>query len=49
MPNKPKDYIIDTQGYTQRDWDRVVGWGKVPEEYKRKPTEERSDVESDIK
>ena len=19
--------------YTQRDWDRVVGWGKVPEEY----------------
>ena len=20
--------------YTQREWDRVVGWGKVPEEYK---------------
>ena len=19
--------------YTQRDWDRVVGWGKVPDEY----------------
>ena len=20
--------------YTQREWDRVVGWGKVPPEYK---------------
>ena len=20
--------------YTQRQWDRVVGWGKVPSEYK---------------
>ena len=20
--------------YTQREWDRTVGWGKVPEEYK---------------
>ena len=19
--------------YTQREWDRVVGWGKVPQEY----------------
>ena len=19
--------------YTQREWDRTVGWGKVPEEY----------------
>jgi hypothetical protein len=19
--------------YTQRDWDRTVGWGKVPDEY----------------
>ena len=23
-------------GYTQREWDRVVGIGKVPEEYARK-------------
>ena len=22
-------------GYTQREWDRVVGWGLVPDEYKR--------------
>ena len=21
--------------YTQRQWDRTVGWGKVPEEYKK--------------
>ena len=21
-------------GYTQREWDRTVGWGKVPDEYK---------------
>ena len=20
--------------YTQREWDRTVGWGKVPEEYR---------------
>ena len=20
--------------YTQREWDRTVGWGKVPKEYK---------------
>jgi hypothetical protein len=20
-------------GYTQRQWDRTVGWGKVPKEY----------------
>ena len=23
-----------THKYTQREWDRVVGYGKVPEEYK---------------
>lgn len=27
---------VDKQGYTQREWDRVVGYGKVPEEYKKK-------------
>ena len=21
--------------YTQREWDRTVGWGKVPDEYSR--------------
>ena len=27
--------------YTQREWDRVVGWGVVPEEYaKKQPHEE---------
>jgi len=23
------------EGYTQREWDRTVGWGKVPDEYNR--------------
>ena len=23
-----------SRGYTQREWDRVVGWGEVPPEYK---------------
>lgn len=22
-------------GYTQRQWDRIVGYGKVPDEYKK--------------
>jgi hypothetical protein len=26
----------DNEGYTQREWDRVVGIGRVPDEYKRK-------------
>ena len=25
------------KGYTQREWDRTVGWGKVPDEYNRVP------------
>tara|TARA_B100000424_G_scaffold135448_1_gene102769 strand:- start:367 stop:669 length:303 start_codon:yes stop_codon:yes gene_type:complete len=25
--------------YTQRQWDREIGWGKVPEEYKHKEKE----------
>ena len=25
------------EGYTQREWDRTVGYGAVPEHYKRKP------------
>ena len=27
---------VDTKGYTQREWDRVVGYGKVPKKYKKK-------------
>ena len=23
--------------YTQRQWDRTVGWGTVPDEYKKEP------------
>ena len=29
--------------YTQRDWDRTVGWGKVPKEY------EMNDIIKDYK
>ena len=32
--------------YTQREWERVVGYGKVPEEYSREPTIESSVRES---
>jgi len=28
--------MVDTKGYAQREWDRVVGYGKVPKEYKKK-------------
>ena len=27
---------VDKQGYTQREWDRVVGYGTVPKEYEKK-------------
>ena len=23
------------KGYTQREWERTVGWGKVPDKYRR--------------
>ena len=26
------------KGYTQREWERTVGWGKVPDKYRRVPT-----------
>jgi hypothetical protein len=29
-------FDVDKQGYIQREWDRVVGYGKVPEKYKKK-------------
>ena len=25
----------DYNGYTQREWERAVGWGKVPDKYRR--------------
>ena len=27
---------VDKKGYTQREWDRVVGYGKVRKKYKKK-------------
>jgi len=29
--------MIKQSKYTQREWDRVVGYGKVPEEYSHVP------------
>ena len=26
---------LSNDGYTQREWERTVGWGKVPDEYSR--------------
>ena len=26
---------LKNDGYTQREWDRTVGWGKVPDKYNR--------------
>ena len=40
--------MTNNKYYTQRDWDRTVGYGEVPEEYREKPdTEEVEDSEED--
>jgi hypothetical protein len=35
--------------YTQREWDRVVGWGKVPDKYniEKKDEEDEEDEQED--
>ena len=35
------------KGYTQREWDRTVGWGKVPDEYSRVPTGHTDEQDSE--
>lgn len=35
MAEEQKYESEDDKGYTQREWDRAVGYGKVPEEHKR--------------
>ena len=32
--------------YTQREWDRIVGWGEVPEEYKYKDEDDEQEDRS---
>ena len=36
--------------YTQRQWDREVGWGKVPKEYREeeKPIQYKSKINYDV-
>lgn len=36
MSDKPANTVPVENKYTQREWDRVVGIGVVPEEYKKK-------------
>jgi len=36
MTDKKASDSVDNEGYTQREWDRVVGIGKVPDEYAKK-------------
>jgi len=40
---------MERETYTQREWDRTVGWGEVPEEYKTPELteEEQSDINKD--
>ena len=37
--------IMPRTWYTHREWDRVVGWGKVPEEYS-KPESKKDEQEN---
>jgi len=40
--------MTERNTYTQREWDRTVGWGTVPEEYKtpeHKPEDKDKDEE----
>lgn len=40
--------MTERNTYTQREWDRTVGWGTVPEEYKtpeHKPEDKDEDEE----
>tara|TARA_Y100000296_G_C4944658_1_gene143209 strand:+ start:234 stop:407 length:174 start_codon:yes stop_codon:yes gene_type:complete len=41
IPYKPSD-----SEYSQRDWDRIVGWGSVPDKYKRKDKSNENSKES---
>jgi hypothetical protein len=36
MSTKKVYDLEDNEGYTQREWDRIVGIGEVPEEYKKR-------------
>lgn len=36
-----------TNKYTQREWDRTVGWGSVPDEYKHESEKEQDNGKKD--
>ena len=35
--------------YTQRQWDRIVGWGSVPDEYKEEEMKPNTQFELSVK
>ena len=37
---------LSNDGYTQREWDRTVGWGKVPDKYNRVSNTDKKNAEN---
>lgn len=40
--------MTEKNTYSQREWDRTVGWGQVPEEYKTPEVENEHDESEDF-
>ena len=38
---------MEKSWYSQREWDRVVGWGNVPTEYRKPESEDDEKSESE--
>ena len=51
LHQKRSGYVLEREvdqkmKYTQREWDRTVGWGKVPEEYSHTVSTGKTDGEN---
>lgn len=40
--------MSEFRGYTQREWDRVVGWGLVPDHYKKERIDDADEKEKEL-
>ena len=40
--------MSEFRGYTQREWDRVVGWGLVPDHYKKERSDGADEKEKEL-
>lgn len=40
VTNGSKNTVIVVDGYTERQWERVGGWGPMPEEFSRAANQE---------